>query len=69
MAAETIGRKYNRDQAGDYLGVPPATLADWACRGTGPAYHKVGRRVWYLERDLVEFFTRGRVEPADRTDR
>ena len=32
----------SREDAGQYLGVPPKTLAVSAYRGRGPAYFKVG---------------------------
>ena len=35
------------------LGLAEATLADWRSQGRGPAYAKVGRRIWYL-RNRVE---------------
>src|SRR5208282_275707 len=35
------------EELGQNLGLSPATLADWRCRKTGPAYLKVGRRIWY----------------------
>ncbi len=38
-----------------YLGVPPATLDQWAYRGVGPAYSKVGRHRRYRSIDVDVF--------------
>ena len=42
------------------LGVPEATLAQWRYLGIGPAYHKVGRFVRYLEQDVEVWLERQR---------
>lgn len=31
----------------DYLGIPPASLAQWRHKGTGPRGYRVGRHVKY----------------------
>ena len=42
-------------KAAEYLGVPAGTLAWWRCRGEGPAFLKVGRRVLYRLDVLDEY--------------
>src|SRR6266568_676140 len=43
------------------LGLSPATLADWRCKKTGPAYLKVGRKIWYLK-NRVSAWLDGKVQ-------
>ena len=40
------------------------TLADWRCKGTGPAYIKVGRLIRYRLDDLDAWLDQGRVTPG-----
>lgn len=39
--------------AAAYLGVSARTLRRWRMQGTGPAFYKVGGRVWYTLSDLA----------------
>lgn len=41
-----------------------ATLATERCRGTGIAYHRVGRCVYYAGRDIIAELLAGRVTAA-----
>ena len=43
------------EQVAEFLGVTKATLADWRCKGMGPAYIKVGRLIRYPESPLVDW--------------
>src|ERR1039458_1072067 len=43
------------------LGLSPATLADWRCQRRGPAYLKVGRRIWY-PKDRVDAWLKTRLQ-------
>jgi len=52
----------SRQQAAAFLGVPPATLAAWAYRGTGPRYYRIGRWARYAEEDLITWVDRRAVE-------
>jgi hypothetical protein len=49
-----------RRNAALYLGHAEKTLAMWAIVGKGPAFMKVGGRVFYLRADLDRFI-QGRV--------
>jgi excisionase family DNA binding protein len=40
-----ISRALSTNEAAAFLGVSPRTLEDWRCRGGGPIFHKVGRRL------------------------
>jgi predicted DNA-binding transcriptional regulator AlpA len=48
--------------AADKIGVKPATLEAWRCRGGGPRFAKIGRAVRYYDSDLDEF-----IEARKRT--
>ncbi len=44
-----------RPEAADFLRVSVHTLADWASQRKGPKMYKIGRRVLYKRKDLIEF--------------
>ena len=46
--------------AAEYLGLSPATLETLRCRGGGPPFVKLGRRVVYRREDLEAWVTRSR---------
>lgn len=63
----TAERPLTREQAAEYLGMSPVTLACWAARGYGPAYCRSGNtrgRVWYRTRDLDAWLEQRSVNPA-----
>ena len=41
-----------------------STLANWRYERRGPAYMKVGKRVYYRGADLNDFLLKHRVDPA-----
>jgi Helix-turn-helix domain len=47
--------RVSADDAARYLGAAPKTLAMWRMRGLGPAWRKVGGRIFYFRRDLDAF--------------
>lgn len=47
--------------AAEYLGLSPATLTTWRCRGGGPRFCRMGRAVRYRRADLDTFATSGRA--------
>jgi hypothetical protein len=50
------GRLYSPDEAGDYLGIAPQTLAHWRVRGTGPQFIHLSKRcIRYSEQALREW--------------
>lgn len=52
-----------RDQAAEYLGITPRTLAVWACvKRYNLPYVKVGRLVKYRRSDLDAFIARRTVQ-------
>jgi len=42
----------DQDDAAERLNVSPRTLEKWRITGQGPAYHKIGSRVYYRICDL-----------------
>ncbi len=50
-----MSNKLTTEEAAAYLRLKPGTLEVWRCRGRGPKYQKIGRRVVYDEIDLSEF--------------
>lgn len=45
----------SRAEVAEYLGVPPTTLTQWAHKGTGPAYVRVGRHARYRWSDVEKW--------------
>ncbi len=48
-------------QAAAYLTQKPGTLRQWRSISKGPAYHKKGRRVFYMKCDLDAWMASGRT--------
>jgi predicted DNA-binding transcriptional regulator AlpA len=44
-----------RQDLADRYGVPVKTPAQWASKGTGPRYAKIGRHVRYLLSDVIDW--------------
>ena len=44
------------EQVSQLSGVKPKTLANWRCKGIGPAFVKVGAQIRYRPEDLKAFF-------------
>ena len=54
----------DEEEAAGLLQVAPQTLATWRCRGLGPTFVRVGRRlIRYREVDLLAFLESGTVQP------
>jgi excisionase family DNA binding protein len=58
-------RWLSRGELADRLGLPVKTLAQWASKGTGPLYARMGRHVRYRLSDVVEWEA-ARVETGTR---
>lgn len=56
-------RRLDTDEAAELLGLQPGTLATWRWSRKGPPYRKHGRKVWYLERELLAWSERHAVNP------
>lgn len=44
-----------RQEVADRLGVPPTTLSQWAHRGEGPKYRRIGRHARYDWADVEKW--------------
>lgn len=51
-------------QAAEHIRLKRKTLENWRCQCRGPAFVKIGARVFYRTRDLDAFIERNRHEPA-----
>jgi hypothetical protein len=54
-------------QAGPIVGLSPQTLRNQRCKGEGPVYYKIGRAVRYLEKDLIEYLEKKKIETRDQS--
>lgn len=57
-------RLLSRREAAALLAVPERTLADWAYRGEGPPYYRLGRHARYDEAELLRWLAGQRVGSA-----
>jgi hypothetical protein len=55
-------RNYNEKDAAVLLGLSVKTLQLWRHLCKGPAYNKLGRRVFYFGGDLHDYIGKNRVE-------
>lgn len=44
-----------RTEVAEYLGLPATTLTQWAHRGIGPRYRRIGRHARYDWRDVEKW--------------
>ncbi|WP_072394300.1 DNA-binding protein [Hyphomicrobium sp. CS1GBMeth3] len=54
-------RYYSDAEAGQAIGRTRSTLATDRCKRRGLPYTKLGRKVFYRGRDIIEFVERNRV--------
>lgn len=67
---ETIEDRYvDEDFAAEFYGLKPQTMAAWRLRGTGPAFHKIGRLVRYKMSELARYAESRRCENTAQADR
>ena len=55
------GRPMSSNEVAELLGIHPGTMDQYRVRGDGPRYFspKGTRRVWYAERDVLEWMASG----------
>ena len=58
----TLSRGLKDTEAVEMLGLHPQTLRNMRCRNEGPAYHKLGRAVRYLEKDLLTYLEKRKIQ-------
>jgi predicted DNA-binding transcriptional regulator AlpA len=57
MSNNTNERWLSRQELADRFGLPVKTLAQWASKGTGPRYARMGRHVRYRLSDVIDWET------------
>jgi predicted DNA-binding transcriptional regulator AlpA len=55
MSINTDETWLSRRQLADRYGLPITTLAQWASKGTGPRYARMGRHVRYRLSDVIDW--------------
>lgn len=60
MEADTL---YSTETAAEKIHSKPATMQWWRTMGRGPRYVKIGRKVFYRDRDLEAFIKAGEHSP------
>jgi hypothetical protein len=62
--APTHNSSHDTPGAAAIIGVAEGTLRNWRSRDEGPAYHRCGKRIIYLQADLDRYLASCRVEPT-----
>jgi excisionase family DNA binding protein len=65
MSNNTNERWLSRQELADRFGLPVKTLAQWASKGTGPRYARMGRHVRYRLSDVLTWET-ARLDESPR---
>lgn len=60
-----MNERYDTEAAAEKLGVASQTLCNWRHKRKGPAYYKIGDRVYYSREDIDRFIKSGRVDPNE----
>ena len=58
-------KKFNNQEAADYLRIQPNTLEVWRSKHKGPRYSNIGSRVVYDLDDLEAFFASRAINTRD----
>lgn len=54
---------WSRPETAEFLHLPDKTLAEWASKGIGPRFAKVGKHCRYRRADVLEWLEAQMVEP------
>lgn len=66
--AVVLDKCMDNDQLAETLGVSPRTTERWRFEGAGPIFRKLGRRVVYLESDVLAWIDgQARRSTSDNT--
>jgi hypothetical protein len=61
-----MGKMLDTTEAGDHIGVPGKTLANWRSLRKGPPFVKLaGRTIRYREEDLDAYIAENRCSPEE----
>jgi predicted DNA-binding transcriptional regulator AlpA len=69
MGKSADERWLSRQEVADRYGLPVKTLAQWASKGTGPRYARMGRHVRYRLSDVVDWEAERIDDRQDETER
>lgn len=58
-----VNEMVTNDVAAGMLGIQPVTLVGWRNERRGPAYLKIGRKVFYRQADIAAWINAQRREP------
>lgn len=59
---------FNNRTAAQFLNINPSTLAKWRCKHKGPRYSKIGKRIIYELKDLLEYIETNKINTLDTVD-
>jgi predicted DNA-binding transcriptional regulator AlpA len=65
MSKDTNEAWLSRQDLADRYGLPVKTLAQWASKGTGPPYARMGRHVRYRLSDVIDWETARVSDPRE----
>lgn len=57
------------DELAAKLRTPKATLEAWRSQGSGPEFMRIGRKVFYAERDVIAWLTAKKTAASGGSDR
>ena len=66
---DNIDRWLSRSELAERYGLPIKTLAQWAAKGTGPRYARMGRHVRYRLSDVIDWENHRLAATRDPTAR
>jgi predicted site-specific integrase-resolvase len=64
VASPITKRRLDSSEAADFLGVLPATLANWRYAGRSPAFYRVGGKIIYDLKELEQWLEERRSVPT-----
>ncbi|MBC2735894.1 MAG: helix-turn-helix domain-containing protein [Desulfobacteraceae bacterium] len=60
---DSLNRLLNEKEVAEYLGIGVQTLRNWRYLRRGPVYYKLGSRVSYSEKDIIDYINHNRIIP------
>ena len=61
----TLSRGLKDTEAAKLLGLHPQTLRNMRCKREGPVYYKLNRAVRYLEKDLLDYLEKRKIQTRE----
>lgn len=60
---DVVRPRMSEQELADLLGLTVGSLRQYRWRGQGPAYEKIGQRIWFRVADVEAWLDRHRVDP------